>query len=99
MNTATYSACGPVDAASDTADICEGQCAELPRAEFRVQRSSVPVMGYRTPRRWVRWFVTLSTVLAIGSCAARLSVVQSLITQQEQTLQQVWQDAKFILAP
>jgi hypothetical protein len=59
----------------------------------------VPVEGYRTPRRWVRWVVALSTVLAIGSCASQLSVVQGLISQQEQTLQQVWQDAKTILSP
>jgi len=99
MSKTTCNACGPLEAASDTADTCEGQSARLPGVEFRIQRSSVPVEGYRTPRRWVAWVVALSAVLAIGSFASQLSVVQGLISQQEQTLQQVWQDAKSILVP
>jgi len=38
-------------------------------------------------------------VIVIGGYASQSSIVQGLVSQQEQTLRPVWQDAKSILAP
>jgi hypothetical protein len=96
----TRAAGGPVDAAAfDPTDICRGQCAEMPGVEFRMERSSVPVEGRPAQRPWFRWIVALAAVVVIGGYVSQLSVVQGLISQQQQTLEEVWQDAKSILAP